>query len=81
MTKGNSGALKTEGRISTLETHYADLAKNVDLVMTNHLPHIQAGIDDLKQNVSNLRVDFAKYIGIGIGGIAVLEIVMKFILK
>lgn len=81
MTKGNSTALKTENRLTTLEANYLDLSKNVEVVMTNHLPHIQTGIDELKENVSNLRVDFAKYIGIGIGGIAVLEVLMKFVLK
>lgn len=74
-------AVKTEGRISKLEANYGSLNESVETIMNNHLPHIQNGIDDLKANVANLRVDFAKYIGIGIGGIAVLEIVMKFILK
>jgi len=81
MAPKESSAIKTEGRIATLEANYQDISRSVETIMTNHLPHIQTGIDDLKQNVSNLRVDFAKYIGIGIGGIAVLEIVMKFILK
>lgn len=73
--------IKTEGRLSTLEANYVDLHDKVSLIMTNHLPHIQAGVDELKENVSNLRVDFAKYIGIGIGGIAVLEILLKFVIK
>ena len=81
MTKESNKEVKTEGRISTLEANYSDLSRDMNLVMTNHLPHIQSGIDDLKENVSGLRIDFAKYIGIGIGGIAVLEVLMKFILK
>ena len=81
MTKESNKEVKVEGRISTLEANYSDLSRDMNLVMTNHLPHIQTGIDDLKENVSGLRIDFAKYIGIGIGGIAVLEVLMKFILK
>lgn len=81
MAPKESSAVKTESRIATLEANYTDLSRSVDTIMTNHLPHIQAGIDELNKNVSKLNVDFAKYIGIGIGGIAVLEILMKFILK
>ena len=73
--------VKTEGRLSTLEANYVDLHDKVNLIMSNHLPHIQAGVDELKENVANLRVDFAKYIGIGIGGIAVLEILLKYVIK
>ena len=60
---------------------YKDLASSLDEVKNNHLLHIQNGLDELKTQVSQLRVDFAKYIGIGIGGIAVLEILIRFVLK
>lgn len=73
--------LKIENRISTLEANYKDLASSLDEVKNNHLLHIQNGLDELKTQVSQLRVDFAKYIGIGIGGIAVLEILIRFVLK
>jgi len=50
----------TAERLSVLETEYGYLNKKVDRIMENHLPHIQSAIDDVKDEIVELRIDFTK---------------------
>lgn len=41
--------IKTEHRLSVLETNYSTLNDKVDEIMTNHLVHIQAAVDKVQE--------------------------------
>jgi wobble nucleotide-excising tRNase len=69
---------KNEERISKLEQAHTDLRDNVmklddkiEKIMTNHLPHIQDGINDIK-------VQMAKYIGGASAVLIAVELISKF---
>lgn len=41
--------IKTEHRLSVLETNYTTLNDKVDEIMTNHLVHIQSAVDKVQE--------------------------------
>ena len=47
ITKTTKMAKKEIERIAVLETKTENVEKNIEKIMTNHLPHIQEGIDRL----------------------------------
>jgi len=50
-------AVKGSWRISKFFDKVKDAGETIDLLATNHLPHIQSGIEDLNKEVKGLRQD------------------------
>ena len=61
----------TEVTVGKLQQKQEDMAKDIQ--------EIKEDLRTLKDQVSELRIAFARYIGIGIGAIAVVEVIVKLI--
>lgn len=80
-----------ETKIAVLETRVDSIDRNVTKVMENHLPHIQAEVSatndkiesvraELKADISNIKIEIAKWVGIITGaGIVANTIISKLI--
>jgi hypothetical protein len=66
-------------KVAVMQEQIKNLDVTVTQIMTNHLPHIQAGVDEVKEEVVNLRIAVAKYIGIGVGVLGLIELGLKWI--
>ena len=69
----------TEYRIETLEKNVSTLDEKLDLVLTNHLPHLQTGVE-----LINSRVGIILWVGGIIGSATILAVIgalYKLILK
>jgi hypothetical protein len=62
--------LSVEKRLTRVEDKVDDLGCDVKEIKDNHLPHIQADIENLK-----------KYLWMAIGAIAVIEFIFRYVLK
>ena len=65
MTKNN-----IEYRVSQLERSYEKMDEKLDLIMTNHLPHLQSAVSSIKTEVRVLAI-------INIGAIILLKLLTK----
>lgn len=88
MTKNG---LKTENRISTLEANYKSLDEKVDKILNNDLVHIADKVDNLNekidknhdkiiQDINDTKLVFAKWSGMIIGAITIIQLAIKFII-
>lgn len=75
-----------ETKLALMQERIKNLETSVQKIMDNHLPHIQADIkqvsgqiDGLKDGISDLRVTVAKYIGVGIGGLSIVQVIIQFL--
>ena len=73
-----------------MQERVKNLEINVEKILTNHLPHIQDAVDEVREEIGGLKdafnfeinalkVTLARHIGIGVGAIAVVEVVLKMI--
>ncbi len=62
----------TKYRLSKVEENYKELDIKVDLILTNHLPHINESLASVKAGIKILAV-------INIGGIIAVAIIEKII--
>lgn len=58
-------------RVSQLETNYKELDSKIDLLLTNHLPHLEASVLSLKTRMNVLTL-------VNIGSIILGIVVSKF---
>jgi hypothetical protein len=63
--------------IGHLKAQVKGLEDNVDLIMTNHLPHIQAAIDEVKEKVHKIDLTLAKWLG----GATVLWVIIQYVIE
>lgn len=68
-------------RVACLETTSEQTCKNVELIMTNHLPHIQASVSGVQADVSSIKNSQSWYAGAGIASITILNIIINIIIK
>ena len=52
-----------ETKIARLEERIAELHVDVSLIMSNHLPHIQGAIDELRQDINKINLKLAMWSG------------------
>ena len=83
-------SIKTENRISTLEANYKSLDEKVDKILNNDLVHISSKMDNLykkidenqekiTKDINDLKLIFAKWSGIIIGAIFIIQLAVKFL--
>ena len=72
-------------RIRVLETDIAYMKKSVAKIIDNHLPHIHKSINDLMKDISDIKVDIARYttkFGILISiGSAIVQFIIGYVFK
>lgn len=63
-----------EWRVKQLESHYCDLDEKIEKIMTNHLPHINEGMQNLKTRVSlGIGINVIMFAGTILGVILLLK--------
>jgi hypothetical protein len=73
MTKNN-----TEYRVTQLEKNYDEVCEKLDKVLTNHLPHIQNEIVELKGEIKALADRVT--VGVGINVLLIVGSVLGIVL-
>lgn len=67
--------------IALHEERIKNLSSNVDLIMTNHLPHIQDAVDKLAEKTEEKFSSIEKKLAYWSGGIAVIVVLAQYLLK
>lgn len=80
--------MANETKVAVMQEQIKNIERVITKYETNHFPTIdrrfdaiEERFDEILKEIGEVKIAFAKYIGIGIGGIAVLEILLKFVLK
>lgn len=73
--------IKLHERVACLEVSSREIEKDMNLIKTNHLPHIQEGVDGLGKQVQEIRNTLSYYAGMGIVIITILNVAVSVILK
>ena len=71
MTDVQLDPLETEKRLTTSE-------QKIDTIMTNHLPHLQAGIDEVKETVSGIRSTLNWILVVFVGALITLVVNLAY---
>lgn len=64
-------------RVAKVEINVENVGKNVDKIMTNHLPHIQKAIDDANANIQSIKIRIAYWSG----AIAVITVIAEYLIN
>lgn len=73
--------IKIHERVACLEMSIKSVEKDLTSIKTNHLPHIQAGVDGLGEKVEEIKNTLSYYAGMGIVIVTVFNIAVSVILK
>ncbi len=73
--------IKLHERVACLEMSIKGVEQDMTAIKTNHLPHIQAGVDNVSGQVQEIKNTLSYYAGMGIVAVTVLNIVVSVILK
>jgi len=75
----DSRTMTEETKIAVMQEKINVLDRNMEKVLNNHLPHIQEELEGMRKDITLLKVSLARYIGIGIGSIAVIDVVIRVV--
>lgn len=67
----------TETRVTRLEEKNRNLEEKVDSILTNHLPHLQKGVDSIDCRIDSMEKQQAKWGG----AIIVIGFVTQFLVQ
>lgn len=73
--------IKLHERVACLEMSVKGMEQDISSIKTNHLPHIQAGVDGLDKKVQDMRNTLSYYAGMGVVIVTVLNIIVSVVLK
>lgn len=73
--------IKLHERVACLEMSIKGVEQDVSAIKTNHLPHIQAGVDGLGKQVQEIKNTLSYYAGMGIVIVTVLNVIISIVIK
>ena len=68
-----------ETKIAVMQEKVNTLDRNMEAVMTNHLPHIYEELKAVRKEIAEIKQSIAKYIGIGVGALGVIDIGIRLL--
>lgn len=68
-------------RVARLEVSAKTTDDNVKLILTNHLPHLEANVIEARKDFSDLKSQLSYYAGIGVAIVTILNIIVNVIIK
>lgn len=77
--KNGNENLKNESRLSTLEANYNNLQKDIDKILNNHLPHIQAEVTNTNNRLDDIEGKLSNIPWV-VGGATVLVALLNYLL-
>lgn len=75
-------------KVAVMQERIRNVEENVDIILTNHLPHLKDDLkvlsdkmsdmkEDLSKEINRLNVKVAWYVGIAVGIVGIINLLMK----